>query len=155
MIEPLFTSKLRYGLALIADASDEDDRMIKQLHLLHRRAMKAALRLGQGVHLSDRQLLEKTGQMPVREIAACAVANMAWRCGKDWKGNGLMGTRLENHSNRCTRQRTQRSFPPQSNIGSLPHKLVEMWEQMPDNIKIESCPEKAFKAIKQWITSKD
>jgi len=152
MIEPIFTAKLRYGLELIASVLHENSVAIKQLHALHRGAMKAALGLSSFDHPSDKELLEVTGEMSVRQIAAMAVANLAWKCGRDWENNALTEGRLESHrSGRDTRQSTLRTFPPQSTVGSLPHSVVEMWEKLPKTIQKEEDLQAAKKAIKAWI----
>ena len=41
MIEPIFTSKLRYGIALICNCFNMDDVATRKLNTLHRAAMKA------------------------------------------------------------------------------------------------------------------
>ena len=57
MIEPLFTSKLRYALELLTDSVKPDsDTLLKRLHSLHRGAMKAALRISSKEHPSDQEL---------------------------------------------------------------------------------------------------
>ena len=153
MIEPIFTSKLRYGIALICNCFDKADVGIKKLHGLHRGAMKASLRLGSRHHPSDNELLRKTGQRSVREMVVIATANMAWKAGKNWKEHPLTGNRIEEHyGQRLTRQVKQRSLPPQSvkTDESLVSRLVEMWEKFPEEIKTERKQQVAKQKICDW-----
>ena len=48
-------------------------------------------------------------------------------------------------------QGSQRTSPPQFTPQSLPSKLVEMWEKLPQSIKEETDNDRAKEAIKNWI----
>ena len=96
--------------------------------------MKAALGLRHRQHPSDEQLWGRTGEVSIYQLALMALAGLSWQCGKNWD-NALTKGRLEVHKNgRNTIQPTMRLFPPQSTVGSLPYKVVEMWERMPITI---------------------
>ena len=152
MLEPIFTAKLRYGIELLAALPGANNTAIKELHSLHRGAMKAVLGLNTKDHPSDEELWKRTGQMSIHHLSLVALATLAWKCGKDWD-NALTKGRLEpHHSGRNTRQATMRLFPPQSTVGSLPHKLVEMWEKMPKAIRSLDNQVKAKCSIKVWIS---
>ena len=63
----------------------------------------------------------------------------------------LMAGRIEgHHSTKETRQKSLRSFPPQSVKTSLVAKIVETWERLPCDIRDEE-KESVMKAkVKQW-----
>ena len=154
LLDPLFNSKLRYAAELTADATNKDDPTLRRLHSLHRGAMKAILGLGRLHHPTDEELYTKTGQIPVQQIILEATASLAWKCGRDWCTNPLAQRRLENHfSGKRTRQATQRSFPPQSTRGSLLSRLIEVWEILPQNVKVEENWDTARLKIKTWTLS--
>ena len=67
-----------------------------------------------------------------------------------------MQGRLEHHvSLQQTRQRLQRTFPPQATNGTLLSRLVETWEAMPATIKEMKTFTAAKPAIKEWILKSD
>jgi len=137
MIEPIFTAKARYALELLVDATEEKNMPLKHLHRLHRSAIKAALRIPALQHPSDKELYRQSGQMSIRKMAWEATALLAWKCSRDWENHPLTRGRIEKHvSGRQTRQATQRSFPPQSTKDSLVGRLVEVWESLPDHVKL-------------------
>jgi len=145
MIEPIFTSKVRYAIELIADTTAERNTALQVLHQQHRNAMKAALGMSRRKHPSDDLLYRESGQVSMASIAAEAAVGLAWKCGQDWDQHPLTSTRVEKHlSGRATRQATQRCLPPQSTRGSLVGRLVEIWESFPDNIK----------QVKEWVDAK-
>ncbi len=140
MVEPIFTSKLRYGIALVCNCFSVEDTSIKKLHSLHRIAMKASLKLANKHHPSDTELLRKTGQKSVMEMTRIATANMAWKAGQNWNVCPLTADRLDKHiGERTTRQSVQRTLPPQglNTCDSLIPRLVEMWELLPEEIRNE------------------
>ena len=158
MIEPIFSSKLRYGIEMIGNCLDENDTVLKKLHSLHRSAMKASLRMSNKDHPTDAVLLQQTGQKSVVAMAKIATANMAWKAGQNWDNYPLTaGRTLKHYGLKCTRQAAQRMMPPQKispNL-SLVSRLVEMWELLPENIKLEKAEHIAKRKIGQWILSPD
>ena len=154
MIDPVFTSKLRYALELVTNCDAESDSLLKELHALHRKAMKAALGYGMNDHPGDEYLLETTGQMSVQTLSRLATACMAWKSLRDPNKCSLMQGRLENHrSLKQTRQRCQRTFPPQDTNETLLSRLVEVWETIPRPIKEMNSPQAAKTALKCWVLS--
>ena len=102
-------------------------------------------------HPSDCELYSQTGQVSVKQMALEATATLAWKCGKDWKNNPLAKRRIQEHSSgRQTRQRTQRTFPPQFTRGSLLSRMVEVWERLPNEVKTAEDWEFAKRNIKTW-----
>lgn len=151
MIEPIFTSKLRYGIEVIADVLNPHDQVIKKLSSLHRLAMKAALRLPVRKHMSYDNLLNQTNQASIEDLALRASTTLAWKCGKGWNAHPLTAGRLEEHlGNRETRQATSRTFPPQTTQKSTVTRTVEIWEKMPKQIREEQCEVKAKQLIRNW-----
>ena len=151
MIDPIFTSKLRYALELVTDAAAESDSTLGQLHSLHRGAMKAALGIKPQEHPSDESLLALTGQLSVRQLSKIATSNLAWKCFKSRKSCPLLKGRLEDHTSlRQTRQRTLRAFPPQATRGTLLHRLVETWEKLPVQLRNKSAHEEVRGALKSF-----
>ncbi len=154
MVEPLFTSKMRYGVELIVDCLTREDAALKRLHSLHRLAMKASLSIPTRNHPTDVELLQRTGQKSVFEMAMVATANMAWRAGQDWDRHPLTKGRIKKHQvERRTRQLTKRTLPPQwaSTGTSLVSRLVEIWERLPVDIKEEKCEGRVKLKINKWI----
>ena len=155
MVDALFNSKMRYAIELTTNVLDCQDKILQRLHGLHRSAMKAVLGLGRHDHPPDSELYSRTGQASVQQMAFEATASLAWKCGRDWKANPLAQGRLKGHfSGRQTRQATQRTFPPQNVKGSLLSRLVEIWEELPKNIRQEEDKEVAKGRIKTWAHSK-
>ena len=151
LIEPLFTSKIRYALELVADVpGTAQGQLLKRLHLLHRSAMKAALLIPMRRHPNDEYLYNLTGQVPVRSLAVEATASMAWKSFKsDYQ---FLENRVKGHeSGRATRQSTQRTFPPQNTRGTLISRLVELWEMLPQEVKECNELEKAKLLIQKWV----
>ena len=155
MIEPVFLSRLRYAMEVTVDGMVGDEHAgMKQLHGLHRQAMKAALGIPHLAHPSDQELLERTGQKPLSTVVLEATASLAWKC-LTQEENPLMQDRLEGHySGRNTRQSTMRNFPPQCTRGTLISRLVETWERLPENVKRTTDWSKAQKSIKEWASKR-
>jgi len=151
MIQPLFTSKLMYGLQLLGNPLGTGDNAFQGIHKLHRQAMKAALRLNQQKDISDEELFRKTGQSHVRVLAARLSASMAWKCLKNWQGHPLTKERIKEHVGlRATRQATERNFPPQLVKDSLIYNLVEVWEKLPSDIQCETKLRTLKSKICEW-----
>ena len=152
MIDPIFSSKVRYGLELTCDVFEKEGSVVlKTLHHLHRKAMKAALGLSNYSHPKDLDLYKQTGQISIEQMALEATATLAWKCGKNWEEDPLTAGRLEGHlEGKNTRQKFQRMFPPQSTKGTLVHRLVEIWEKLPNDIKKMETIDKARPALKSW-----
>ena len=151
MIDPLFNSKMRYAMELTTDALNKEDKPLQRLHASHRGAMKAVLGIGRNLHPSDSELYSRTGQVPVQHMALEATASLAWKCVKNGQSDPLTNGRIEEHfSARQTRQKTQRSYPPQSTQGSLLSRMVEVWERLPDVVKTEENWDCAKAKIKKW-----
>ena len=155
LIEPIFISKLRYALELIADATAGiQDKCLKRLHKLHRSAMKAALMIPARKHPSDEELYKLSGQSSLACIALEATGCLAWK--SFCSGQPFLVNRLESHaSGRFTRQSTQRTFPPQSTSGTLISRLVEVWEMLPKEVKDCRNVDKAKGLICDWARGKD
>ena len=152
LIEPVFTSKLRYGLELVANAKNPEDMAIKRLEMLHKSALRAATGTKRrGVPYND--LLAQTNQMPIRSIAENATAMLAWKCAQNWSIHPLMQGRVETHKSlRETRQRNTKDFPPQlvgQNKSIIPRVLIT-WDAMPSQIKEETKLLTARRMIRKW-----
>ena len=151
MIEPIFTAKMRYALELVVDITNNKDHVLERLHHLHRQAMKTVLSIQRNQHPQDAELLKRTKQLSVRQMVIGAMARLAWQCSQDWERNSLTGgrIRLPVHA-RATRQAESRTFPPQ-NCESIVGRLVETWEAMPAEIKIESDECRVKRKIRAWV----
>ena len=90
MIEPLFSSKLSYGIELVGNCFDENDIVLRKLHTLHRSAMKASLGIPTRHHPTDQDLFQQTGQRSVLQMARRAAANMAWKAGQNWETHPMI-----------------------------------------------------------------
>ena len=115
--------------------------------------MKASLNIPNRHHTPDKELLLKTGQKSVEEMARVATANMAWSAAQNWDKHPLTSGRFTRHrGQKVTRQMMQRSLPPQSTStdSSLVSRLVEMWELLPEDIKCEKVEHIAKKKICLW-----
>ena len=152
LIEPLFTSKLRYGLELLVDIEEGHQGVnVRRIENIQKKAMQAALGWKNSKGMSIEELRNKTLQPSVFEMALIATCNQAWKCGQDWEKHPLTKGRLRSHmSMQSTRQYTQRQYPPQQLPGSLVHRMVELWEIMPTDIKEEKNLVVAKKKIKAW-----
>ena len=151
MIEPVFTSKLRYALALLVDiTAKEKDTVLKSLHHLHRQAMKVALGLERQSGYSDQELFDLTGQKSVLFSARVSTAKLSWSCAKDWEGHALTRERLDHHHGGRTTRQNSRVFPPQRTKSSLMHRIVETWETLPVSIKQEDDERTVRPKIKEW-----
>lgn len=154
MIEPIFTSKLRYGIELTTDVLDPKDPVLDKLCSLHRSAIKAVLKLPQREHMDYNKLLAMAGQDSIKDIAFRAATNLAWACGQDWQEHALTKGRITAHQGRkVTRQATMRSYPPQPVKKSIVTRIIEIWEGMPQHIKEEENRAKVRKLIRNWHSS--
>jgi len=156
MIEPLFTAKLRFGLELLVNTVEgPSGSQVVQLARLQRRALRAALGDRSSRGASMEQLLEDTGQKSIFQMALVATCWHAWKCGQDWQGHPLTEGRIRTHLNiRHTRQSSLREHPPQSVPDSFIHRMVEVWEQMPVDIKNNKNPCHVKKKIRAWVQSR-
>ena len=111
LIEPLFTSKMRYGLEIVVNVEEgQKGVIVKRLQQIHKKAMQAAVGWKASQGLCVEELLKRTGQASVYQMALTATGNQAWRCGQDWDGHPLTKGRLRGHTNlQNTRQVTQLS----------------------------------------------
>jgi len=152
MIEPLFTSKLRYGLELLVNVEEGPEGVtVRKLDRMHKKAMRTTLGWKTTEGLGMKELLERTGQASVFQMALIATCGQAWKCARNWQGHPLTGGRLQSHlHSRNTRQGAQRLHPPQSLPGSLVHRMVEVWERMPLDIKEDTNLVSVKRKIKAW-----
>ncbi len=137
LVQPIFTSKVQYGLQLLSNIGDAgSDISFKRLQNLHRLAMKAAFGLSPREKISYEDLLLKTGQKSLKEIAWKSIANMACDCLPDWSNHPLVANRIETHIGlQNTRQSTSKMFPPQPLKTSIVNKMIMVWDTLPDDIK--------------------
>ncbi len=151
LIQPIFTSKLLYGLALLASAQGRltENTLLNHLSLFHRQAMKVALGIKkkQGISYSD--LLQRTEQKSVFQLALEQLASSACQCLTN-EEHPLVKDRLEAHLGVKTTRQSGRTWPPQSTQHSLITKIVEVWERMPSNIRQEKDCLKRKKLIQEW-----
>ena len=155
MIQAIFTSKLLYGLPLVCDIrGGESDQNIKRLHTLHRRAMKAALRIDRTQHPPDSELLVRTKQRSVIQMTRASTGTLAGKCVPEHNSHPLLLGRVVEHvGGKCTRQSQNRVFPPQPVSDSIVAKLTEMWERLPQNIRTEKQESRRCRLIKKWAYS--
>lgn len=136
----IFTSKVKYCLTLITNVYGIKgaDPAQSQLHKLHRSAMKASLRIATSDHPPDDELLKKSGQISVKQIAATSIANLAVDCLQNWKSHPLTTSRIVLHlGSKRTRQSQDRTFPPQPVRNSLLGRMVEAYEDLPKYVRDE------------------
>ena len=102
--------------------------------------------------VSDRELLQACKQKPIKVLATIALANLAWKCSQEWETHPLTSGRIEQHQvERITRQ-SARTFPPQT-VGtgkSIISRLIELWEVLPQEIKLENKVTVAKRKISEW-----
>ena len=153
LIEPLFMSKLRYGLSLIVNLRDhEKDKVLKCLHSLHRQVMKASLKMPKHTDISTEELLRQTGQQSIYNIAFNSAATLAWKLLPSWETQPLTAGRVVKHLGiKSTRQHTQHNFPPQQVDKSLITTLVHTWELLPQEIKQEESITSMKRSLNTWI----
>jgi hypothetical protein len=151
-LQPIFTSKIFYGMQIITDPLGNACSALERFHHLHRLAMKAALRLPRTSIISDGELWEKTGQKPIAVQAKTAILNMAWKCVPSWETHSLLGGRVTQYQDsnpRLTRLSRRREFPLQEVDASLISKLIEGWELLPDSVRDAKNPSQAEKLIRK------
>ncbi len=151
MIQPIFTSKLMYGLALLASNQEllTENSLLKQLCLLHHRAMKVALRIRKHSGITYPEMLQRAGQKSVLQMALEQLSSASCKCLTPAKHPLIQG-RLEEHRGIRTTRQSSRQWPPQSTKHSFISKLVEVWEQLPKNISQEQNCLKRKSLIQQW-----
>ena len=150
LVTPLFTSKASYGLPLFF--AEQGDRLCA----LHRRAMKAALRLGTKTSsITTKELIKICNQQSLQEQVFRSLASLAWKClaHNNAQSHQLTSGRIKLHSesSRSTRQ-LKRSFPPQLQKESTISKMVEVWEKLPSEIKDEENELSMKGRVKVFVT---
>ena len=154
MIEPLFTAKLRYGLELVTNACDPQDVATRRLQVLHRSALRAALKVKKkGVPYKE--LLLCADQKSVEVMSKQATSLLVWKCGQNWLNHPLTACRLECHKSLRPTRQSERQFPPQSlaPCESIISRIVEIWESMPENLKSEKKVGAVKKLIEVWCST--
>ncbi len=151
MIQPIFTSKLLYGLSLLASDTGplKKNTLLRQLSSLHQQAMKSALRIRKRQSVSYCDLLEYTGQKSVFQLALDQLSITACKC-LTADAHPLVNSRLEKHLGIKRTRQSERTWPPQSTRGSLITRMVEVWECLPCNICEEESNFRRNKLIKKW-----
>ncbi len=154
MIQPIFTSKLLYGLSLLASKQGQitENTLLKQLCSLHHQAMKAALRIHKRHGISYPDLLQLTGQKPIFQLALEQLSNNACKC-LSMEEHPLVINRIEKHKSKKITRQARRDWPPQSTQHSVITKMVEVWEQIPGEIRSEQDCFKRKKEIQKWSVS--
>jgi len=146
-ITPVFTSKLAFGLELMADPLMHHDQnqpkcsVIVRLQRLLNEAVRAALRLGRSDKISEKELMTQSGQSLVVDLAERAIANQAWNAlaTEERRNSSELARRVEwGQRSRVTRQNQQDLIPPQSISNSLIPRICRLWNIMPEDIKSES-----------------
>ncbi len=154
MIQPIFTSKLMYGLALAASSQGPlfENGLLKQLSSFHRQAMKVSLRLTkrQGVAYSD--LLNCTGQKSIYQLVLEQLGNVTCKC-LSAQDHPLVTNRLDKHLGMKSTRQSTRKWPPQATKTSIVAKMVDLWELMPSEICQEQDCIKLKKLIQMWSAS--
>lgn len=150
LVEPVFTSKLRYALELVVDTESMGDLVLKRLSSLHRQAMRVALGIGNRSQAPESELLQRTNQMPISKMALIATAMTAWKCLRTWKVHPLTSGRIDEHYNERTTRQNQRIFPPQKIKESIISRLVEVYERLPQEVREEDNVITVKKRIKTW-----
>ncbi len=154
MIEPMFTSKLRYGLELVTNACDPQDVATRRLQALHRSALRVALKIKKkGVPYKE--LLLCANQKSVEVMSKQATSLLAWKCAQNWQNHPLTAYRLECHKSLKPTRQSVRQFPPQSlaPCESIISRIVEIWESMPENLKSEKKLGAVKKLIEVWCNT--
>lgn len=154
LIDPIFTSKLRYGLELISNPLDANDSVLTKLSALHRQAIKAALRIPKRRHVSYVELLRQSEQKSIRFHSFTSQAKLAWQSIGHHQSHPLTGCRIEQHLNKQnTRQSSNRTFPPQSVNGSVITRLVEIWEMLPKAVKEQDKIANVKRMVNSWSSN--
>ena len=159
-INPIVTSKLTYGLELMADPVKHYNKnkancsVIIRLQRLLNEAVRAALRLNRSEHISEEELMRRGDQLSVAELAERALANLAWNtlgpCERHETSD--IACRIERGQViRVTRQRQDERFPPQSITDSLVSRVSQMWNILPDDLKQDKVKSSAKTKIKDMF----
>jgi len=151
----LFTSKLCFGLEMLVDPFHHKDpnktnsTALTHLQVLQNDAARAALGVRRSDKISQAELLKRTGQMNVSDLALRATMVQAWSALGD-DGCGEMSERVEcSRGQRATRQKTSNTIPPQTNQDTLLSRICLAWNSLPDEIKKETDKEAAKRKIKR------
>ena len=154
-LTPVFTSKLCYGLELITkppvftETEQQNCSFISKLQILHNDAMRAVLNIRRSDRISQKELLRKSNQLSVAELASRATTSLAYNffSSNEAKCLNRVQERFDQWQvSRDTRQRE--AFPPQKMSDSLLARLAKCWNTIPEEIKKED-KKKALKKIKQ------
>ena len=139
LLQPLFISNILHSLPVLVDSELHNSPLVRNLHGLHRQAMKAVLSIPYSEHPSDAFLFEETGQKPISHLALSLLMSLACKCLPSWCSHPLTKHRLSGHpKTRCTRQNA-RYLPPQFTPSTLSF-LVETFEEIPCHIRDETRP---------------
>ena len=159
-INPIFTSKLTYGLELMADPEKHYNKdkakctIIARLQRLLNEAVRAALRLHKGEHITESELMRRGQQLSVARLAERALASQAWNAlaSQERQDNSDIAKRIERGQvTRVTRQRHEERFPPQSVSDSLVSRVCKMWNILPEDIRQERLKSSAKAKIKEMF----
>jgi hypothetical protein len=55
---------------------------------------------------------------------------------------------------KATRQASSRVFPPQSDKSTIISRIVETWEELPVNIRVEERKSVVIRKIKAWTSKR-
>ena len=143
-LNPLFTSKLQYGLELVTQPlmhlspNSPKCTVIQKLQVLQNEAMRTVLHKRLADKVSEKDLLKKCGQHSVAVLSLRATNNQAWNfLGSSERRSGFeLQHRLCNwKQDRPTRQNSGDSFPEQLVKNSLLSRITKCWNQLPIDIK--------------------
>ena len=145
-ISPIFTSKLTYGLELMADPLKHYNQdqpkcsIIIRLQRLLNEAVRAALGLKRADKISEAELMRRSGQTRVAALAERALVNHAWNAlaSKERQSVSEVAKRVEwGQNTKVTRQTEANLIPPQSLKDTLVAKACKVWNLLPEDIKNE------------------
>ena len=156
-LSPIFTSKLMFGLELMADPLKHFDRsqpncsIINRLQPLLNEAVRAALRLHRSQHISQEELMRRGKQLTVASLAERALANQTWNAlgTEERRISSCLSQRIERGQvTRVTRQNQGENIPPQTTQKTLVTRISQMWNFLPDDIRQERVKSSAKTKVK-------
>ena len=156
-ISPLFTAKLSFGLELMADPLKHKDSnqanctVITRLQKLLNEAVRASLHIRRVDKVSEGELMRRSGQLSVCSMAARAMANHAWNSfsSQQRRDYSELARRIEwGQRGRTTRQSDQEVVPPQTVRDCLVARVGQMWNVLPEDIRVEKKKKTATTKIK-------
>ena len=158
LLQPLFTSKLRYAIDLTTDATlynDNGDQelAIRKLQVLLNHAMRAVLGKPAGDRSKAEDLLRECRHPSVSRISLQAAAMMAWRLfSESGDLRGLTEGRLDKVGDReGLRSRSAGQLYTQKVQGTCLTRSVKIWNLLPDEMKTASNKAAARKALDKNI----